>query len=329
MDKGTIFLTGCTGFLGSLLATNLLEAGYSLKVLVRKESLRKLSQFQWAAKVEVIEGDLYDVLNLTDGMEGCAYVIHAAAAVSFRAHAEKELMLANVIGTSNMVNAAIAANIKQFIHISSIAAITGVKGDEVLNADSTTDPNMLASTYGKSKYLAETEVWRAMEEGLPITVISPSLILGNSQIESESTPALFHYLKKERPYYTQGTINYVDVRTVIEAIIKVIDNPSAIGERFVLNAGTLTNFSFFQQMARYFSLKEPSVELKPWHTNTLAFFTSLLSLFTDLPSFLSPETLRNAHRKTVYDGKPSADSLGINYPELAETLAFWFPTKEL
>jgi nucleoside-diphosphate-sugar epimerase len=258
-------------------------------------------------------------------MQGAEIVIHAAALVSFMPSDARNLVRTNIEGTSNMVNAALDAGIQQFIFISSVAAITGNRGDSVLNENSTTDPNMLTSNYGKSKYLAEVEVWRGNEEGLPVTVFNPSLILGNGDLESGSSPSIFQYVIDERPFYTQGTMNYVDVQDVVFAVCKSIGQENVIGKRFVLNSGTITNQLFFEQVAKGLNKKPPHNALKPWQTNLVANLAWFWPSFIERPKFLSPETLRNAHRQTRFSGAISEQVFGFTYKTLTQTLSRILP----
>lgn len=320
MPQQTVFLTGSTGFLGSNLAEALLAQGYALKVLVRSQSLEKLKQQTWYNNAQVTEGDLSDIGLLANAMQGVDIVIHAAALVSFMPADANALVRINIEGTSNMVNAALDAGIKQFIFISSVAAITGNRGDSVLNENSTTDPNMLTSNYGKSKYLAEVEVWRGYEEGLPITVFNPSLILGNGNMDGNSSPTIFQYVIDEKPFYTQGTMNYVAVQDVVYAVCKSIGQENAIGQRFVLNSGTVTNQVFFEQVAEGLNKRAPHIALKPWQTNLIASMAWFWPPFLKRPKFLSPETLRNAHRQTQFNGAHSEVVFGFTYQTLAQTL---------
>lgn len=320
MPKQKVFLTGSTGFLGSHLAEALLSAGFNLTVLVRPASLEKLKSFSWSHKAQVIEGEISDVSLLLDTMAKVDIVIHAAALVSFMPADANSLVRTNVEATAFMVNAAIETGVKQFIFISSIAAITGNRGDLVLDQNSTTDPNMLTSNYGKSKYLAELEVWRGNEEGLPITIFNPALILGNGNLEGTSSPSIFKYVTDERPFYTQGTINYVDVTDVVKAVITSVGNENAIGKRYVLNSGTVTNQEFFTQAAKGLGKKAPHIALQLWQTNTLARLSFFWPPFLKRPRFLSPETLRNAHRQTKFDGSFASQDFMFTYQTLKQTL---------
>ena len=91
-----IAIAGATGYIGGRLAPRLLEAGYSLRCLVR--SPRKLEGRDWTPdpRVEVWPSDLDDHTSLTRDLSGCDvafYLVHSMMS-SDRAYAEHGLALA-------------------------------------------------------------------------------------------------------------------------------------------------------------------------------------------------------------------------------------------
>ena len=73
------------------------------------------------------------------------------------------------------------------------------------------------SVYGQSKYLAELEVWRAMEEGLPMAIVNPVIILGAGDWNNGSS-GIFKSAYNEFPWYTGGMSGFVDVLDVVDAM---------------------------------------------------------------------------------------------------------------
>src|SRR6185369_11421737 len=114
----TALVTGATGFVGRRLAECLVaDEGARVRALVRTPSkadaLARLG-------VEVVEGDLTRPETLAPAAAGCRVVFHCAAAVGevgdpavFRA--------TNVDGTRATAEAALAAGVERFVHVSSIA----------------------------------------------------------------------------------------------------------------------------------------------------------------------------------------------------------------
>ena len=72
----TFLVTGTTGFVGSAVARNLINAGERVRALVRPESDRRNLE---GLPVEVAEGDLRDRPSLERALKGCEGLFHVAA----------------------------------------------------------------------------------------------------------------------------------------------------------------------------------------------------------------------------------------------------------
>jgi uncharacterized protein YbjT (DUF2867 family) len=77
----TVLVTGATGYIGGRLVPRLLEAGHTVKVLVRSPD--KIAGVPWRDKVEVVESSLDDgdaLRKALDGVEVFYYLVHSMAA---------------------------------------------------------------------------------------------------------------------------------------------------------------------------------------------------------------------------------------------------------
>jgi dihydroflavonol-4-reductase len=72
----TSFVTGATGFVGSAVVKQLLDAGETVRVLVRPNSNRRNLE---ELPVEIFEGDLNDQRLLEKALHGCQALFHVAA----------------------------------------------------------------------------------------------------------------------------------------------------------------------------------------------------------------------------------------------------------
>ncbi|NES83186.1 MAG: NAD-dependent epimerase/dehydratase family protein, partial [Moorea sp. SIO2B7] len=113
------FVTGGTGFIGAHVVRSLLEAGYSVRALVRPTS--QLDNLQ-GLDIEVVIGDLNDP-GLCQLMQGCQVLFHVAAHYSLW-QADRDLLYRNnVEGTRNVLQSAAKAGIERTVYTSSVAAI--------------------------------------------------------------------------------------------------------------------------------------------------------------------------------------------------------------
>jgi len=106
-------LTGATGFVGAHLLDLALGEGHAVRALTRRPQPER-------AGVIWIEGVLDDQAALRALVEGADAVIHVAGVINAPDAAGFEA--GNVGGTAAMLDAADAASVKRFVHVSSLAA---------------------------------------------------------------------------------------------------------------------------------------------------------------------------------------------------------------
>ncbi len=277
------------------------------------------------AEIEWIEGDVLDVLSLEEAFAGVTYAIHTAAIVSFIPRDRTRMYDINVNGTANVVNAALEEGIKKLAFVSSVAALGRPDPNKVApGAVSVIDENQkweespLNSNYGKSKYLAELEVWRGVAEGLAAVVVNPSMVLGEGDWQRSSTQ-LFKYVYDEKKYYTEGLINYVDVEDVAESIVKLLFSDIK-NERYILSAGHVTYRELFTKIATAFGKQPPSKVVSSFMAETIWRVEALRSWLTGSKPLITKETAKTARTKLVYDGQKIKQALGIDYKTLDETV---------
>ncbi len=285
-----IFITGCNGLIGSSIARDLLSRGEKILALRRKSSdlslVRDIENYiQW------IEGDLSDTEILNKAMEQCDTVIHAAAVISFSPRNRNEMYRVNVEGTANVVNAALKNSIKRCCFISSIAALGRKKDEFKINENALWEDSEMNTHYAKSKYLAELEVWRGIEEGLPAFIVNPSVVLGPGNWENGSTK-IFQYVYNKNKFYTNGHINVVDVEDVVSIIVKLLERNDCFGERFILNAGSVRYKELFSTIARSFNVKAPSIEVGKILAEIVWRVERLRALFVTTEPLLTKETVK-------------------------------------
>ncbi len=311
-----ILVTGGSGLLGSELINQLINKGNQVRALVNQTPLKNFS----SEKVESFKADILDVVSLEDAMDGITEVYHCAGFVSYDPGMYKKLYKINVEGTANIVNAALFANVKKLIHVSSVAALD--KNEEKLISEKMSFKEMnFESNYAKTKYLGELEVWRAMGEGLNAAIVNPSIILGNGDW-NEGSSAIFKSVYNEFPWYTNGIAGFVDVRDVASAMIMLMQ--SEIGdERFLLSAVNESFKNIFSLIAKGFNKKLPHKKATPFLANVVWRLEWMRSKISGKKPLITKETARSAFKETYYDNDKFLKSFPeFRYTPLNDTITY-------
>jgi dihydroflavonol-4-reductase len=312
-----IAVTGANGLLGSFIVRKLVAQKEPFIALKRKGSdLSLLRDLQHA--IEWKDADVLDPVSLEEAFHGVNEVIHAAAMVSFNPRMKARIYEVNVQGTRNVVNACLATQVKKLMYISSVAALGRLKEQTSIDEEHKWIENPLNSTYAKSKYLAELEVFRGHEEGLNTVIVNPSVILAPADW-NKSSAKLFRYIWKETPFFIDGSLNYVDVRDVAEATYRLL-RADHRGERFILNAGQISMISFFKEMAVRFKKKPPYIQLNLTLLRLMAFLESIRSGISGGEPLITSETARLAGTRFLYQNGKISKALNFEFQTIDKTL---------
>ncbi len=311
-----IAITGANGLLGSFILRKLVSENIPVIALRRRDSdsslVNDLSQVTWR------EIEILDPISVEEAFQGVTAVVHAAAQVSFNPRLRKTIMDVNVNGTRNVVDACLALNISRLIHISSVAALGRKRGVAEMDETARWVESELNTDYAKSKYLAEVEVWRGAEEGLSVSVINPSVILAPADW-SKSSAQLFHFVWKEKPFYSDSLINYVDVRDVVELVWQVYSK-NKVGEKFIANGGHVPIKELFDQIAKRFEKKSPTIKLSPLVLALVARWEELRTRWVGGEPMITRQSAKVTKENFHYLNKKAINELGVSFRNLSETL---------
>lgn len=311
-----IAITGANGLLGSYLLRKLVSERVPVIALRRKDS--DLSQIKDLKEVTWREVDILNPVSLQEAFKDITTVIHTAAHVSFNPRLIKKIMEVNVAGTQNVVNACLSMRIPRLIHISSVAALGRKKGMIEIDETARWIESDLNTDYAKSKYLAELEAWRGAEEGLSVSVINPSVILAPTDW-SKSSAQLFQYVWKEKRFYSDSKINYVDVRDVVETVWQVYSR-NISGEKFIASAGSIPIKILFDKIASRFQKKPPSIRIHPHILGTAALLEELRSRLVGSEPLITRQSAKVTKESFYFQNYKAIRQLAVSFRNLDETL---------
>jgi len=312
-----VAITGTSGLLGNFILRKLTEE--NIPTIGLKRSQSDLSFLKHDVKqIEWRDADINDSSSLIDALQGVDTVIHSAAVVSFDPRAKEKIYNTNVNGTRNVVNACLALGIPRLIFVSSVAALGRKKGQTEIKEDNQWVDSDLNSDYAKSKYLAELEVFRGQEEGLKVSIVNPSVILAPAN-PGKSSAQIFNYVQKERKFYADGTVNYVDVRDVAEIIFKLYSENINEG-KFIASAGQISLKELMSEIAVRLGKKPPSIRINPGLLLTAAWLEEIRCRITGSEALISRQSAKMPGEKFIYQNERSINRLKIAYKPISETL---------
>lgn len=218
-------LTGASGWLGTALVHALARPDgvwfreATLRVLVRDraeaERIRATGD-----RIEPVVGDLTDrrtLDRLFDGLAGRVDVLHTAGVIHPASTAEFDAV--NAGGTSSMLDAAHAAGIRRFVHVSSNSPFgTNAHPGDRFRQD---EPYHPYYGYGRSKMRAELAVLDAVGRGLDAVIVRPPWFYGPHQPPRQTT--FFRLVRTGRfPVFGRGdqmrSMVYVD--NLVQGVVR-------------------------------------------------------------------------------------------------------------
>lgn len=314
-----VLITGATGLLGSHLLIDLSSSEDEIIAIYRdtvtKDEVLTLFKYynvedRWE-RINWQKADILDVDRLCELTENIDQVYHSAALVSFDPSDAKKLYEINVIGTRNIVNAALLNNVGKFLHVSSTAAI-GKTGNHELCTESTNWNNSEDhGFYAESKYSSENEVWRAIEEGMDAVIVNPSVIIGPGD-PKKSSGTLFSTIADGLAYYTKGANAFVDVRDVTSIMCQLM-NSEIKTERFLTIGENLSFYEIFGLIADEMGKKKPSKEASKLMTGIAWRVLKIGSFFTGKSPKVTAHSAKSSHNITRFSNQKIIDSIGFEF----------------
>ncbi len=310
MNNPRILVTGGSGLLGSYLLRWFKQKGYPQLTATFQnpdsipEDLRE--GIEWKSLKLPDIPDTFDVVSDKD------WVIHTAALVSYYTEDKYRLLKINKTGTEIIVNACLAHQVDHLIYVGSIGAIGKETNHVTLDESNAWLQNQYSTTYGLSKYLAELEVWRGAGEGLNVSVILPSVILGTGDW-NRSSLQLIDRVASHAPWYPGGQTGYVDVRD-IAAFIGLLLEKRNTGGRWLLNGANLSYKEIYQQIAEQLELKKKFREAPQWLARAILFASNLKS-----GRFSVPDIINQVYGRFSYDASKSLTLGDFRYRPIEKT----------
>ncbi|PIZ00113.1 dTDP-glucose 4,6-dehydratase [bacterium (Candidatus Howlettbacteria) CG_4_10_14_0_8_um_filter_40_9] len=246
-----IFVTGGAGFIGANFIHYMLGKHDDIEIinfdsLTYAGNLENLKGIEADERYKFVKGDVCDLTHVTEAMKGADIAVHFAA----ESHVDRsilepaEFIKTNVLGTHNLLMAALKNKIKRFHHISTDEVFGSLElgTKDMFNEETPYNPH---SPYSASKASSDHLV-RAYGDtfGLPFTITNCSNNYGPFQFPEKIIPLFLvnAFMDKPLPLYGDGksTRDYLYVEDHCEAIDLVI-NKGKEGETYCVGGGAEKN----------------------------------------------------------------------------------------
>jgi dihydroflavonol-4-reductase len=327
-----VAVIGGTGFLGSHIVHQLVEAGYTPVVVARHP--QKAAEVLPGLALEVRQADLMDLAGLEAALAGCAYALAVAAIVCdiYTSASPGELVAAaertNVEGTLNVLRAARANRIRRVV-VTGSAATRYIPGGALADEDAVPpDPDTLDDPYVRSKLLAERAVMAyARETGIDYAYILPGGLLGPMDYgPSVFGKAFASDASVARPAGIEGALPIVDVRDAARAHVAALERATP-GRSYLAVADTIRCRDFDAIVARVTGLPAPKFYMPAAAALSMAAAFELKARLTKQPPRVTQIEVRHIIQGQKFDCSRLRDELGISFVPLAQTVSetyAWF-----
>jgi dihydroflavonol-4-reductase len=324
-----VLVTGGTGLVGAHLLLHLIENGENVRAIYRnlnhiektKSVFELYKKGELFEKIEWVEADILDVPSLEIAFTNIDYVYHCAALISFDPKDEEALRKINIEGTANMVNFSIARAVKKFCFISSIAALGDLAAHETYITEETDwNPEKPHSDYAISKYGAEMEVWRGLQEGLDVIILNPGVILGpipKNKTNVQGSAELYAKVANGLSFYTLGSTGFVAINDVTK-IANQLMKSDIKNERFTLIADNIVFQDILNTIADTLKVKKPSIHATPVFMNFLWVVDAIFSTLFFQKRRLTKATAKASYSNNLYSNEKIKTALGTVFQDVHE-----------
>lgn len=252
-------ITGANGFIGSSVIRRLLDAGHDIRAMIRPGSERGNLE---GLSVEIVEADLQDKASLKQAVRNCNALFHLAADYRLWIPDPDNMYKTNVAGTRDLMLAIAEAGVERIVYTSSVAVL-GLNNDKTpANEETPMTIEDMVGDYKRSKYQAEKEVIKLVEENqLPAVIVNPSTPLGPRDIRPTPTGCIVvDTLNDRMPAYVDTGLNIVHVDDVAEGHLLAFEK-GKIGERYILGGENLSLQTILGIICELTDKKPPSIKL--------------------------------------------------------------------
>jgi predicted dehydrogenase/nucleoside-diphosphate-sugar epimerase len=170
-----VLVVGGSGFIGKRLVSNLVTAGYTVRVLSRnrESALHELGDIP----VDIVQGAYGDSLLLDAIFPGIKPVYHFAKASGAQ---WSDYLYADIEPTEALAKPCLRHGIRRLVSTGTIDSYSSSNPSNTINGDTKLDPGIrFRNLYARSKAVCEELLMHEYREhGLPVIILRPGIVIG-------------------------------------------------------------------------------------------------------------------------------------------------------
>lgn len=311
-----VLVTGATGFVGSWMARELAARGHAVRVLLRPTS--SLANLE-GLPVERAVGDVTDLASVERALRDCEGVVHTAGVAHFRSGDEARLEAVNHGSVGIVLGAALRAGVRRAVLTSSVAAMGGTLEPRVMDEGWTSNAESFGVDYFTSKLRGEREALRLAAQGLPVSVVRPSVVLGPGDVYDSSATTVLALARRQLPVVVRGGTSFCDVRDVARGHAEALERGRP-GEAYILGGHNLEIEEMAARVSRMTGVPPPRAV--PWRLAlAAAALAELAGRLRGRESKLSRQLIRASRLFTFVSSERARRELGYSVRPFEESLA--------
>ena len=270
---------------------------------------------------DVVLGDIRDAGSVRAAMpDGLDAIFHVAGDTStWSRHAARQHTV-NVVGTANVIEAALQRSAPRFIYTSSISAygyLPGVRISEGTPSNVTTK----GDNYGRTKFQAEQRIRQAASDrGLSAVILNPVNILGSYDRANWSRQLILPIAEGKLRAVPPGFATWAHVDDIVAAHIAAVDH-GRTAENYILGGVEASFKEVVNEIERILG-KPLSQRATSKATLRVALLAALTKSWIDgQEPALTPERYRRAVGNLLCDDGKAQRELGYARTDLRTMLA--------
>ena len=313
-------VTGANGFLGNNIVRELSKM-YEVRALILPNDKNYILK---DINCKIYYGDVTKPKTLEQifftAKDEELYVIHCAAIVYIKSKYNPNVYNVNVNGTKNIIQKVLEKNAK-LIYVSSVHAITEKPNKEVITETKDFNPDAVIGYYAKTKAETAQYVLKMVEEkNLNACMVHPSGIIGpNDYSNTHLTQVLIDYANKKLTACVNGGYDFVDVRDVVDGIIKACEYGKK-GECYILSNKYITVKELLDIASDVLKTKKIKTILPMWFAKLTAPLSEYYYYLVKRPPLYTKYSLYTLISNSNFSNLKAKKELGYTTRDIKETV---------